>query len=442
MAAWHRVANLGWRRPQSLPLQQTYRVNPNLSAPQSNPESTRLPVLSWLTAAHVWSIFGLALSSGLLGFAWLGSVAAIGRQGGLARLQEVWRSSKALLIPVAVYLTAYGVSVATSVHPRDSLREFASTVFTMSALILLLLWVRGERRTRWMLQGVLMTIGLFSIWGIVQYVFTDQGPVSNRIPGPFSHYMTFSGVLLVGVVILLARLGVESRLRTLPNWLLLGLITLAMVLTLTRHVWVATVAAVTLVVWMMARRWTPVYLAALLVSCLALAACAPEQWDRARSIVDLDNASNYDRLCMTWSGAQMIKDRPFFGMGPGSVTTMYPLYRHPTAPRVEIRHLHNTFVNMAAERGLIELGAFIWLLFVVGREGLRGYHAQRERSSGTADLYFTAFLLVVVFSFAGMFEANWRDTEVNRLMLFVMVIPWLLKPSTMQAQETGQARTG
>lgn len=382
-------------------------------------------VARWLTAAHVWTIFGLALSSTVLGLALLCTAFVRWPAGLLVELRAIWRDAGAILAPLLAYAVFFGVSAANSTV-GGSFADFGSNVFTLLAVPLFLLFLRGEAAVRWMLRGILVAIGIFALYGLAQYVFTDAGPVWKRIPGPFSHYMTFSGVLLIGVVILLPRIVLAVRARW-TDWALLALLVLTMALTLTRHVWIATLAASTLVIWIAARRWTPAYVTALIVAALAMSACAPDQWGRVRSIVDLEDPSNYDRLCMAWAGAKMVSDRPFFGLGPGAVEEMYPIYRHPSAPRTEAKHLHNTFLQMAAERGLLELGAFLWLMFAVGREAFRGYVRARERGDSSVDLYFTAFLAVVVLNFAGLFEANWRDTEVCRLMLFLMAIPWCLR---------------
>ena len=384
----------------------------------------------WLTAGHVWTIFGLALSSTLLALALVSATLVRWPAGLLGELRRIWLEARAILAPLIAYALLFGVSAATSTVP-GSMADFGSNVFTLLALPLFFLFLRGEAAVRWMIRGVLVAIGVFALYGLAQFLFTDAGPVWKRIPGPFSHYMTFSGVLLIGVIILLPRIVLAVRTRW-TDWALLGLLVLIMALTLTRHVWIATLVASTLVIWIAARRWTPAYVAALVVAALAVSACAPDQWGRVRSIVDLEDPSNYDRLCMAWAGTKMIGDRPFFGLGPGAVEEAYPIYRHPSAPRTDAKHLHNTFLQMAAERGLFELGAFLWLMWVAGREGFRGFVRARDRGDGDMDLYFTAFLGVVVLNFAGLFEANWRDTEVCRLMLFLMAIPWCLKAGTTE----------
>jgi hypothetical protein len=38
-------------------------------------------------------------------------------------------------------------------------------------------------------------------------------------------------------------------------------------------------------------------------------------------------------------------------------------------------------------------------------------------------------LALLAFNVAGLFEANWRDTEVQRLLLFVLAMPFILERS-------------
>ncbi len=41
-----------------------------------------------------------------------------------------------------------------------------------------------------------------------------------------------------------------------------------------------------------------------------------------------------------------------------------------------------------------------------------------------SDLYLGAFGALVAFNLAGMFEFNWGDTEVQRLALFLVALPY------------------
>jgi O-antigen ligase len=157
--------------------------------------------------------------------------------------------------------------------------------------------------------------------------------------------------------------------------------------------------------------------------------------ERFVSILDIHDVTNYDRLCMVEAGVRMVKERPIFGLGPQTVRARYPIYRQPTAPRLTVNHLHNSFVHMAAERGLASLGAYLWLMGASLILAFRSYRRQAAQGGDGAELYLATFLVLVAFNVAGVFEANWRDTELQRLALFMIGVPYLLR-SVDSADET------
>lgn len=144
------------------------------------------------------------------------------------------------------------------------------------------------------------------------------------------------------------------------------------------------------------------------------------------SIADLTDESNYDRLCMVEAGLRMVGEHPLLGLGPDRVERRYPLYRHPTAPRRTIPHLHNAYLQLAAERGLLSLGAFLALLGLAGLAALRGLRRAREGGGGGGDLHLGVLGALVAFGVAALFENNWGDTEVQRMLLFVLAVPFVI----------------
>ena len=40
--------------------------------------------------------------------------------------------------------------------------------------------------------------------------------------------------------------------------------------------------------------------------------------------------------------------------------------------------------------------------------------------------------MLIGFNLAGLFEANWRDTEIQRLVLFLLAVPLCLAPGPRQ----------
>jgi O-antigen ligase len=163
---------------------------------------------------------------------------------------------------------------------------------------------------------------------------------------------------------------------------------------------------------------------------------------RVLSITDLRDASNYDRLCMVDAGLHMIAERPLFGIGPDTVQLRYPIYRNSTAPRFWVPHLHNTLLHLTAERGLSSLAAYVWLMAAPIALSVRRYRTQGRAKGPRADLYLGMVLAIAGFNLAGLFEYNWGDTEVQRLTLFLLALPFCLEMEEAPAAAGDAERAG
>jgi O-antigen ligase/polysaccharide polymerase Wzy-like membrane protein len=101
-------------------------------------------------------------------------------------------------------------------------------------------------------------------------------------------------------------------------------------------------------------------------------------------------------------GASMVVDLPMVGSGPGSVFRRYALYCKDSGsqsegvgpnPALEGRNLHNTFVQLAAECGLLGLTGFAWLVAAALGRGLRSSEQSEARWSRAAGVGVVLFLL-------------------------------------------------
>jgi O-antigen ligase len=288
--------------------------------------------------------------------------------------------------------------------------------------------VRDARRV---IDGLLVVAFVVATWGLAQLAF-DYGGIDRRIRGPFSHWMTFAHFLMVCDCLLLGRMaaGPPARgWRRAARWAALAAVNLAILVSLTRSVWVALAVTVTLLLAARAPRWLLAYLpAAVLVLLLA----PVPMLHRMASVVDLSAASNYDRLCMASAAARMVAERPLLGLGPDLVKERYPIYREPTAPRFTVPHLHNNLLQLAAERGLPALAAYLAMTVVALAAAARGFRAaggfgavrSGAGAAGLAGLHLGALLALVAFNLGGLFEYNWGDTEVQRLALFTLALPF------------------
>ena len=283
-----------------------------------------------------------------------------------------------MLVPLGLYVVLLGGSIIASYEPWVSLRSLTE-LFTLSTLAVAPLLLRRERQVRWAVDALVVVSALVALQGLSQYLI-GYGDIDRRIRGPFSHYMTFSGVLLICDLLLITTMVYAGRWRSPWRWVALAVINVAILGSYTRGAWVALGLTLTALALLRAPRlllaWVPV--------AVVFAVLAPVPLlHRVTSIADVRDLSNYDRLCMMEAGLTMIRERPLFGLGPDLVRRRYAIYRPPTAPRYNVPHLHNNLLQLAAERGLPALGAYLALTGRGDDPGLAAVPA-RGRAAGTA----------------------------------------------------------
>jgi len=362
-------------------------------------------------------VFGIALSNVFLGLTLLAA------PFGLRGAKIPWPKLRPLYRPLGLYVLLLGASVVASYEPRVSAGSL-SELMSLSTLFLGPLLVRGERTARRLVEAITLMGTAVALYGLAQF-FQGYGGLDRRIRGPFSHWMTFAGVLLLCDLLLLARLAVDPASRKPWRFLVGAVLTAGLLGSLTRG---AIIALVVLLGVLLALRRNPRALLALLPAGLLFLLLAPiPLLSRVLSISDLRDPSSYDRLCMFDAGLHMIAERPLFGLGPDMVQRRYPLYRHPTAPRYWVPHLHNSFLQLTAERGLPALGAYLWMMAASITLAVRRFRRRGGFAGPRADLDLGCALALVGFNLAGLFEYNWGDTEVQRLVLFLLALPFCLE---------------
>lgn len=385
----------------------------------------------WLFSGHLLAVFSISASNILLG------LAVLALPWSLRGRREDWARAAPLLLAAGLYALWLVGSIAASFDPWTSLSGLRE-LFTLSALLLAPGLVRGEAEVRRLVDGLIAAAALLACAGLAQYL-VGYGDIDRRIHGPFAHYMTFSGFLLICDLLLMVRLlvvgrGVRSGGRWGWRWIALVPINVALLGSYTRGAWVALVVSVTVLVLIRAPKLLLAYFP---VGVLIVLLTPVPLVRRMLSITNLQDPSNYDRICMLEAGLTMVKERPLFGLGPEMVERRYPIYRAPTAPRFEVPHLHNSFLQLAAERGIPTLLAYLAMNAACLRFILLQYRREGGRRGPRADLYLGCLLALLAFNVAGLFENNWGDTEVQRPALLLLVLPFCLAAG--EARETGEA---
>jgi O-antigen ligase len=314
--------------------------------------------------------------------------------------------------PLAAYGGLTVASATVSFDPRASLIDCKQLVLFLMVPIVMR-FARGGRAMT--VLNVVMAFGAIgALVGVVEATMFGFDSLSNRPTGSLSHYMTYSGVIMLVLSATIARLLFYSSQRIWPG-IAVPALAAALALTFTRNAWLGAIAAVSVLFVIKQVRWLLVV--PVLVGLVLLVAPANLR-QRAYSIADLQDESNKDRLQMVVMGLHMVRDHPLFGVGPDMVKVVYPEYRpadavHPTNP-----HLHNVPIQIAAERGLPALLAWGVFLAVAILGLVKGVRA------GPRALSAAGLAAVVAMVVAGLFEYNFGDSEFLMLFLGLITLPF------------------
>ncbi len=315
--------------------------------------------------------------------------------------------------PLAAYAGVTVLSAIFSADPALSLTD-CKQLFLFLIVPIVYRVARGDRALT--LTTVIITVGALSaVAGIVQYGILHYDNLGRRPQGALSHYMTYSGTLMLVAGAAAARLIYRQEDRIWAA-LVMPAVLVALALTFTRSAWVGACAALAVLMVIKDRR----LLAVLPVAAALFIALAPARiTDRVYSMFDLNDPTNRDRVAMLQAGAQMVADHPLTGLGPNMVRESYARYRVPTAVEPLNVHLHNVPMHIAAERGLPALALFGWFIVTVTVDMLR-----RLRSSPHPSLPAAGLAAVVAMLAAGLFEYNFGDSEFLMLFLVLVTLPY------------------
>ena len=362
------------------------------------------------------------------------------------RWPPAWgRVEIAFLLFWGVSLLSAGFSDSPS-HSRGQLTEdlYVILIPLLGALLVNEPGLRS-RLLKWFLWGGLLT----AVCGLLQAVLgMDQnertGRVLQHIPSALAgwpesllrklslndgratgfrgHPLTFAETLLFPLAMMLSQLAMPSRIiwrkwapmtgiligallasQSRGPWLAFGVMTLSLVILEPKpHVW---------------RRL------GILVACpAALILFTPALRHRALSIGDTRFSSNSERLMMWEAGSRMLRDHPLLGVGPGHVRLASPSYQTPRQRQAfgAWGHLHNTYVHIAAERGLLGLGAFLVFIGMLGGRLLRAYRRPAPGSGEQRTLLLTALLGLIGWLASGLTEAVYNNSSIQMMFYFVM----------------------
>jgi O-antigen ligase len=198
---------------------------------------------------------------------------------------------------------------------------------------------------------------------------------------------------------------------------------IGLMLTLTRGLWLSLVFTLVLMAIQIGRVFTLRLIVSLTVVAIFIAFLFPFMFERAQSIIDLKDQSNYQRIDIWRANWEMFKDHPLIGVGVDQNDNHLSKYYSKLNIQSEFySHAHNNYFQVLAGNGALGFICFIMMLWGFLKPTLI------RLSAAGVDSYKQALLLgcfgaQIIFLFSGLTESTFIDNEVWHMFMFL----WLFQ---------------
>jgi putative inorganic carbon (hco3(-)) transporter len=391
-------------------------------------ESTMLRAARWLTFGSAVSIiFSIAVFNILLGLA----LAALLLSGEPLRLPRI-------KLPLALFAAATVLALVVSPDRAAGLVQIRK-FFVFFIFLCVYCCLRNLRLIRMLFLTWAGFAAISGLRGIVQFVEKVRQAraagqdsyayyVGERITGFMSHWNTFSAqemfaLLMIAAFLLFAASAVK---RAWVWFLCAGLMSLAVLLAETRAIWIACAVAFVYFAWNW-RRWV---VAALPVAvALVYLVSPPVIQERFQSLIHGKQVDSNQFRLVTWrTGLAMIEAHPLLGLGPEGPRIHFDEYLPNdvvTKPEGSYIHLHNIYLEYAAERGIPAMLILMWMMAMILHDFWRGLRTLPPGRDDRRFLLHGGFAIVLATLAEGFFEYNLGDSEVLTMFLVVIACGYL-----------------
>lgn len=265
-----------------------------------------------------------------------------------------------------------------------------------------------------------------------------------RSAGFFGHYVTYAEVLqlilalAVGLFVSLPRKG--SARGVLLAIAIVGFGS-ALMLTVTRAVWVGAIVS-TFIIFMFSLKRRTILIVGLLFIPLILAGLFLLQQKRNVGFLDREDGSTSWRAIVWREGFHLLTSSPrhlLVGVGMDSIKSHWKQWGMFAGGRLPRGHMHSNFLQIALERGVPTLLLWLALLFVYARTLWQMIRARETLGWIERGIVMGALGGLAGFFLSGVVHYNWGDSEVVMVLYFIAGITLAIYHLTRSLRN--QART-
>lgn len=304
-------------------------------------------------------------------------------------LRRLWQATlplprSSLDYPIIALLFLSAGSWIVSIYRDATVWAVLRLLLYVSVYYLTLDIVSSRKQTQWM---VMLLVGMgtaVSFTGLVEYSgapFPGFWKTGNpwALDGPFVNKNHLAGYLQMTFALGLGVFTYRSMSGTVVWVTSLGLILIALCLSLSRGGWIGAFIAVEfmLVSFLLRKKVSRIKtagIATVLLGVVGLTLLASNPMiERMQTLQDMDEASIWGGRLAAWKGCvEIIEKSPLCGMGLGTFPWSFTRVR-PQGLTSRWIEAHNDYLQIVSEMGLPVLVPLIWGIILIFKEGLLSF---------------------------------------------------------------------
>jgi O-antigen ligase len=251
-----------------------------------------------------------------------------------------------------------------------------------------------------------------------------------RVSGFSSHFITYAeqmqifALLAFGLLLINLKALRKGHSRT---WLwislsLAGLFSLALILTASRGVIASCMLALLITLALVKERRAALLALVIVLAIGAVSACMLPSI-RTTRVMNLSDDSSERRFGYMLAGLRLIPSHPIFGVGMDSQKYHWKEWGFPGD---YVTHTHSTPIQIAVDRGLPALGAYLWLMGMLFVMTWRGYKRALLRGDNmSGGLMLGVIAALIGFSASSLVNYNFGDSEPLLMLLSVVALTFV-----------------
>jgi putative inorganic carbon (hco3(-)) transporter len=351
-------------------------------------------------------------------------------------------------LPLAVFFGGTILSWLVSGHIHQGVPQIRKLI-----VFLILLLVTSTFRELFQVRAIVLiwagVAALSAVRSLFQFAqkYSDwhgQGSfydfyIGQRITGFMSHWMTFGGEEMIVLLMLAALLFFSTARRwKVAGWLCAAVLSVSLVLGMTRSIFLLGLpVGLMYLLWF----WHKWLVAAVPAAAVVLFFAGPAfVRERVTSIVQPhgETDSNMHRMILRRTGLRMIEAHPVFGVGLEMINDRptFESYIPADVPRPLPEgwygHLHNIYLQFAAERGIPTMLAMMWLIGKVLWDIIGALRRKLADPEARWVLHGAIAAILAILA-EGLLEYNLGDSEVLTLFLVVVSFAYLAREKAADA---------